>query len=79
MNGHQFNLLLINLIIHRFCDYYNNIKKAREGCGLCHGNDKLYLFGGTNGKTRLNDLWTFDLSNSKWKSVYIKQEICPNV
>jgi len=32
---------------------------AREGCNLILESNLIYLFGGTNGVIRMNDLWVF--------------------
>ncbi|CEJ55960.1 hypothetical protein PMG11_02188 [Penicillium brasilianum] len=42
------------------------IPPARTNHTLVSHNDKLYLFGGTNGVKWFNDVWTFDPRNNSW-------------
>lgn len=45
-------------------------KRANSGTGIY--KDTLYVFGGTNGKKKLMDMWKFELLTKKWS------EILPN-
>lgn len=36
-------------------------------------NNNLYVFGGTNGELRFNDIWVYDLVNKSWKQIKPKE------
>jgi len=36
-------------------------------------NDKMYVFGGTNGEVRYNDMWIYDLINESWETIKLKE------
>lgn len=38
----------------------------RDGCGMDLFGDRLFVFGGSNGRERFNDLWQFDFIQEKW-------------
>jgi hypothetical protein len=46
---------------------------------MTYGDRKIYLFGGTNGMSRLNDLWFFNLEKKSWHKVHYKSELYPSV
>ena len=35
-------------------------------------NGAIWMFGGTNGNSTLNDMWKFDLAGKKWECVETK-------
>ena len=39
------------------------------GCAIVSYDNLLYIFGGKNEDKRLNDLWTFSLSDFKFKKM----------
>lgn len=39
----------------------------RIGCALASDKENLYLFGGKGAEDRLNDIWSFGLSDCKYK------------
>ena len=45
-------------------------KRANSTLGIFQ--DKLYIFGGTNGKNKLNDMWKFDLNTRIWVEINAK-------
>ena len=49
----------------------------RGGHGSAIQNQNLYIFGGTDGDLKYNDLWKFDISKKVWNE--IKIENCPDV
>ena len=48
---------------------HNNSPTPRCGASLCSDGGFLYLFGGTDGKTRLNDLHIYSPETLTWKSI----------
>jgi len=40
-------------------------------------NDKMYVFGGTNGELRNNDLWIYDLVDKSWEAIKLKDNPPP--
>ncbi|PKS09395.1 hypothetical protein jhhlp_004010 [Lomentospora prolificans] len=44
----------------------DSIPQARTNHSVITFNDKLYLFGGTNGYQWFNDVWSYDLTLNKW-------------
>lgn len=44
----------------------------REGAGIAIILNKAYIFGGSNGHERFNDLWQFDIDKQIWAYVRIK-------
>ncbi|KAI1824382.1 hypothetical protein F4861DRAFT_506640 [Xylaria intraflava] len=42
------------------------VPPARTNHSMVTYNDKMYLFGGTNGFQWFNDVWCYDPSNNKW-------------
>ncbi|KAL1924126.1 uncharacterized protein VTP21DRAFT_7161 [Calcarisporiella thermophila] len=42
---------------------------GRMGHVACAFQDKLYIFGGTDGKVTFNDLWCYDFSQSTWHQI----------
>ena len=36
-------------------------------------NNKMYIFGGTNGEFRFNDIWVFDLVRKSWEKINTKE------
>eukprot|EP01060_Flectonema_neradi_P014361 TRINITY_DN21060_c0_g1_i2.p1 TRINITY_DN21060_c0_g1~~TRINITY_DN21060_c0_g1_i2.p1 ORF type:complete len:350 (+),score=50.60 TRINITY_DN21060_c0_g1_i2:146-1051(+) len=49
----------------------------RCGASLCSEGGHLYLFGGTDGKTRLNDLYCYSTENSLWTTITATGSIPP--
>lgn len=39
----------------------------------------VYIFGGTNGKTKLRDMWKFDLIQRKWFEIPLISTSSPDV
>ena len=35
-------------------------------------DDKIWVFGGTNGQNTLNDFWKFDCKTNKWETIESK-------
>jgi len=53
----------------------NIYPKKRSNSGIAIWNNKLYVFGGTNGKIKMSDLWTFDLEKRSWEKIVPKENI----
>lgn len=47
----------------------------RIGCALAADNNNLYIFGGKNDNTRLNDIWSFSLNDYKFSRLKDEGEI----
>ena len=45
------------------------IPSKRANCGGTIINSGIVIFGGINGKIRLNDLWRFDLGSLIWQEI----------
>ena len=46
---------------------FANSPSPRASMGFCVSENYLYLFGGANSKSILDDLWTFNLNEGMWK------------
>ena len=58
----------------------SEVPKKRANSGTSVFRDTLYIFGGTNGKKKMNDMWKFDLLGRKWMKIEPKEfEIFPDV
>ena len=58
----------------------SDLPKKRANSGTSIFRDTLYIFGGTNGKKKLNDMWKYDLLGRKWAKIEPKElEIFPDV
>ena len=63
--------------------YWTKIKtngknpSKRAGCSCIEWKDKLYIFGGFDGKYEMNELWTFDFKTNFWRECIILNDI-PN-
>jgi hypothetical protein len=38
----------------------------RASSGMCLQDDHIYIFGGTDGVTKFNDIWSFDIADRVW-------------
>ncbi|CAI4211031.1 unnamed protein product [Parascedosporium putredinis] len=47
----------------------DNVPQARTNHSVVNYNDKLYLFGGTNGYQWFNDVWSYDPSSNAWSQL----------
>ena len=52
-------------------------KRANSGIGIY--KNILYIFGGTNGKSKLKDMWKFDLISRIWTEIIASDLIFPDV
>ena len=55
------------------------VPQGRMGLGAAIHNDILYIFGGNEGNTKLNDLWKFDLDEKNWGLIKSDGVIIPEV
>lgn len=55
----------------------NEKPKRRANAGAVIFNDELFIYGGTNGKSKFNDLWKFDLKTLKWSQMSKMEEFKP--
>jgi len=55
------------------------LPQGRMGLGAAIHQDILYVFGGNEGNTKLNDLWKFDLNAKQWSLVKSTGYISPEV
>lgn len=46
--------------------------KKRANSGMAIYNGCVYIFGGTNGKRKLKDMWKFNLLERKWSEIELK-------
>eukprot|EP01080_Neovahlkampfia_damariscottae_P010958 gene10958-3666_t len=53
----------------------SRIPSPRAGCSCCEWKDKLYVFGGFDGKFEMNELWLFNLKSNFWKECLILNDI----
>ena len=54
--------------------------KKRSNAAISLFKDKLYVFGGTNGKIKFRDIWKFDLKNRSWFEILLQpNDIVPDV
>jgi len=53
------------------------IPPGRTGLGAAIYKDSVYIFGGNEGNTKLNDLWKFDLKEKKWSPVKTENQTLP--
>ena len=44
----------------------------RDGSAMTAVGNNLYVFGGTNGQEKFNDLWSFNLQNKTWTRINLK-------
>lgn len=58
-------------------DKKNEKPKRRANAGAIILNDALLIYGGTNGKSKFNDLWRFDLRTLKWSLLSKMEEFTP--
>jgi len=50
---------------------------ARCGHSATIHKNNLYVFGGTNGEVRFNDIWVYDLINQSWRQIQPKENPPP--
>jgi hypothetical protein len=53
-------------IIYDGSKFHRNSPKARAGSAITIYDNFLYIFGGTKNKTKMNDLWKFNLIKKQW-------------
>lgn len=57
---------------HKLTDYDTpNSPTARGGCSICYVNDIIYVMFGYDGKTELDDMYTYDLNNKQWSKLQL--------
>jgi len=56
-----------------------SIPPGRMGLGAAIYQNTLYIFGGNEGNTKMNDLWKFDLNEKKWSFVKPEGKVVPEV
>lgn len=49
-----------------------NAPKPRGGQSAVVNGEYMYVFGGTNGDQRYNDLWKYNITNKTWKEIQAK-------
>ena len=75
----QWNTLFKNVPVDSSAETEPKIPQGRTSLGAAIYKDYLYIFGGNEGNTKLNDLWQFDLNGRKWSIVKPATEIAPEV
>jgi len=56
-----------------------SVPPGRTGLGAAIYQNTLYIFGGNEGNTKLNDLWKFDLNEKKWSLIKPEGQTFPEV
>lgn len=68
---YDLNLLHWNKIEYKSID----IPSSRRSTSSIVHHDTAYIFGGFDGVNFLNDLWSFDLHNDKWKKIELQSNV----
>lgn len=53
--------------------------KKRANSAMCVINNSVYIFGGSKGVLKMNDMWKFDLIACEWKKIFYEEKITPEV
>ena len=55
----------------------SNVPTPRFGHSCVIFDEKMWLFGGWDGKSTLNDIWTFEWTSRKWKKISSYSDVAP--
>ena len=71
----QYSLLRFREDVIRYFLTNSDLPEPRMGCAIASCDNLIYIFGGKNEDKRLNDLWTFSLSDFKFKKMSDEGEV----